>query len=85
LKARQLLANKNLPVLIYPNPLNPKRYVVINGGFTFAEFGSASNAQQTPKLPDWAIVDIGVPRESRLASGIADAGFFNERWELATR
>jgi hypothetical protein len=25
-------------VLIYPNPLNPKRYIMINSGFTFREY-----------------------------------------------
>jgi hypothetical protein len=42
----------------FPNPLNPQRYVVLNTGFTFCESGNASNALQTPKLPDYAVVDI---------------------------
>ena len=74
--------DKSMPVLIYPNPLNPRRYVVLNTGFTFCEFGGASNAQQTPKLPDFAIVDITVERANRLRDGIRLAGFFGERWEL---
>ncbi len=41
-------AAKNAPVLIYPNPLNPSRYVVINSGFTFPQNAGLSNAQQTP-------------------------------------
>ena len=45
-------ADKYVPVLIYPNPLNPKRYVVINSGFTFREFDYTNNARQSPKLPD---------------------------------
>jgi hypothetical protein len=75
-------STKHIPVLIYPNPLNPKRYIVLNSGFTFAEFGAASNAQQTPKLPDYAIIDMGVPAAKRLGSGIALAGFFDEHWKL---
>lgn len=76
-------ANKDVPVLIYPNPLNPKRYVVINSGFTFANYGSGSNSQQTPKLPDWAILDMSVPTAQRLGSkGVVDANFFGEKWEL---
>ena len=37
------------PVFVFPNPLNPRRYVVINSGFTFHD--QANNAMQTPKLP----------------------------------
>ena len=72
--------DKLVPVMIFPNPLNPKRYVVLNSGFTFAEFGPDSNAQQTPKLPDFALVDVSVPRERRLKEGVVAAGFFDERW-----
>ena len=75
----------HVPVLIYPNPLNVNRYVVLNTGFTFCEFGSASNAQQTPKLPDFALVKVNTPRENRWREGILQAGFFNERWELTTQ
>src|SRR5262249_31564155 len=31
-------ASKHAPILIYPNPLNPKKYVVLNSGFTFREY-----------------------------------------------
>ncbi|MGE0128524.1 MAG: prolyl oligopeptidase family serine peptidase [Blastocatellales bacterium] len=75
-------ANQHAPVLIYPNPLNPKRYVVINSGFTFREFDHSSNARQTPKLPDWAVIDISVPASPRAPGRIASAGFFGEKWEL---
>ena len=77
-------ADKFVPVLIFPNPLNPKRYIVINSGFTFREFDYTSNARQTPKLPDWAIVDISVPVSARAPGGITEAGFFDEQWKLAT-
>ncbi len=75
-------ADKYVPVLIYPNPLNPKHYVVINSGFTFREFDYTNNARQTPKLPDWAIVDVSVPVSARAPGGIAEAGFFDEQWKL---
>ena len=71
------------PVLIYPNPLNPKRYVVINSGFTFSRFGHMSNATQTPKLPDWALVDMCQPYNAGNPGCIAAAGFFDERWRVA--
>jgi dienelactone hydrolase len=75
-------ADKYVPVLIYPNPLNPKRYIVINSGFTFREFDYTNNARQTPKLPDWAIVDVTVPVSARRPGGITEAGFFDEQWRL---
>jgi hypothetical protein len=75
-------ANKFVPVFIFPNPLNPKRYVVINSGFTFCEYGRSSNALQIPKLPDYGILDITVDRKSRYPNGVALAGFFDERWRL---
>ena len=80
--AKTYPADQFAPVLIYPNPLNPTKYVVINSGFTFAEFAAASNSQQTPKLPDWAVLDLTVPVAARLAKGVKDAGFFGEKWEL---
>jgi hypothetical protein len=72
----------HLPVLIYPNPLNPKRYVVLNSGFTFREYDYLNNARQTAKLPDWAVVDVSVPPSPRWPGRIVTAGFFGERWEL---
>ncbi|HEV3006462.1 MAG TPA: prolyl oligopeptidase family serine peptidase, partial [Pirellulales bacterium] len=48
-------------IAIYPNPLNPKRYVVLNSSFTFREYAYLNNARQVPKLPDWAVVDLRTP------------------------
>lgn len=75
-------AASHVPVLIHPNPLNPSRYVVLNSGFTFREYDQQNNARQTPKLPDWAVVDIRTPPDARAPGRIAAAGFFGERWEL---
>ena len=77
-------AGTHVPVLIFPNPLNPNRYVVLNSGFTFSRFGHMSNATQTPKLPDWALVDITKPYNAGDPDCIAAAGFFNERWQPKT-
>ncbi len=71
-----------MPLLIYPNPLNPQRYVVLNSGFTFREYDYLNNARQVPKLPDFAIIDISVPVSSQLPGRIAAAGFFTEDWQL---
>lgn len=70
------------PILIFPNPLNPKKYVVLNSSFTYREYDYLNNARQTPKLPDWAVVDLRVPPDSRWPGKIVDADFFNEKWEL---
>lgn len=79
---RRYPAATHAPVLIYPNPLNPKRYVVLNSGFTFREYDYLNNARQVPKLPDWAIVDTTTPPNSRYPGKIATADFFGEAWEL---
>jgi hypothetical protein len=75
-------SGNHVPVLIYPNPLNPDKYVVLNSGFTFREYDYLNNARQVPKLPDYAVVDVNVPISSRAPGGIALAGFFGEKWEL---
>ncbi len=79
---RTFAASQHSPVLIYPNPLNPTRYVVINSGFTFRDFDNSSNARQTPKLPDWAVIDVSVPTGQRAPGRVAAAGFFGEKWEF---
>lgn len=57
--------------LIYPNPLNPARYVVLNSGHTFgeAEF-KGTNALLYPRLGDWAILNAD--------GSTAATGFFDE-------
>jgi hypothetical protein len=75
-------AATHLPILIFPNPLNPRRYVVLNSGFTFREFDYLNNARQTPKLPDYAVVDITTPPDYRYPGKIVLAGFFKEDWSL---
>jgi hypothetical protein len=67
--------------LIYPNPLNPAKYVVINSALTFREAADANNAQQNPKLPDWVVIDLAKDPSASQPGGIAAAGFFNERWQ----
>ena len=72
----------HVPVLIYPNPLNPKRYVVLNSGFTFREYDYLNNARQVPKLPDYAVIDATTPMTSRVPGKVVVAGFFDETWQL---
>jgi dienelactone hydrolase len=73
-------ATHHAPVLIHPNPLAPNRYVVINSSFTFRQGSDTSNSLQTPKLPDWAVVDLRTPPDALMPGLVQDAGFFNENW-----
>ncbi len=79
---KQFAAATHVPVMIYPNPLNASRYVVLNSGFTFREYDYLNNARQVPKLPDWAVVDITTPPDSRWPGRVAAAGFFDEQWRM---
>jgi hypothetical protein len=73
---------EHVPVLIYPNPLNPTKYVVLNSGFTYREYDYLNNARQVSKLPDYAVLDITTPPNARYPGKIVRAGFFGEKWEL---
>jgi hypothetical protein len=73
-------AADHAPVMIFPNPLNPKRYVVINSGFTFHD--QSNNDLQSPKLPDWAVVNIMEPGNRQLPLSVKAEGFFDELWKL---
>jgi hypothetical protein len=70
------------PVFIFPNPLNPKKYIVVNSGFTFHD--QSNNDMQSPKLPDWAVVDVTKPGNNYnyLPLFVAAQGFFDEAWRL---
>ena len=78
-------AKTHAPVLIYPNPLNPEKYVVLNSSFTYREYDYLNNARQVPKLPDWAIIDLSTPPDARWPGKIAAADFFGEKWELKAK
>jgi pimeloyl-ACP methyl ester carboxylesterase len=70
------------PVMIYPNPLNPKKYVAIDTGITFREYAQPNNSLQVAYLPDYAVVDLTTPADERWPGKIVNAGFFTETWEL---
>ena len=74
-------AGDYVPVLIFRNPLNPERYVVLNSGFTYREYAYLNNARQIPMLPDWAVIDLNTPPDAVKPGGVRDAGFFNEHWD----
>ena len=72
----------HLPILIYPTPHQSNTYVVLNSGFTFREYDQLNNARQTPKLPDWAVIDLDTPPTSREPGRIIAADFFDEFWKV---
>lgn len=74
----------HVPVLICPNPRNPRRYLVLNSGFTFREYDYLNNARQVPKLPDYAVIDIRKPPTTRAPGEIVTAGFFDEHWTVSS-
>jgi len=69
------------PVLIAPNPLNPRRYVVINSGHTFGarEF-AGTNALLYPHLGDYAVFHV-----DRSGGEVKTSGFFSEKWGLKAK
>ncbi len=69
-----------VPLAVYPNPEQPGRYIVLNSGPTIREKTDASNALQTPQLPDWAVLDVSGAATDSVAAPVLDAGFFNEQW-----
>lgn len=69
-------------IAIYPNPLNPEKYVVLNSSFTYREYDYLNNARQVSKLPDWAIIDVRTPPNSRFPGKVVAADFFDEQWQL---
>ena len=77
----KLDAAHHAPILIFPNPLNPSRYVVLNSGIDFRDEAYGTNSLQTPKLPDWAIIDLRTPPGPRWPGLVYDAGFFDEQWK----
>jgi hypothetical protein len=73
---------RTAPIFIFPNPLSPNHYVLLNSGVDFRTDAYGSNAKQTPKLPDWAMVDLDTPPGPRWPGKIVDAGFFDEQWRV---
>jgi hypothetical protein len=70
-----------MPVLVYPNPLNPQRYLVLNSGHTFREDSNATNSQQTPRLPDAALIGLDEPAGPVRPGRVIWADFFDESWQ----
>jgi hypothetical protein len=70
--------------LVYPNPLNPTRYVVLNSALTWRENTDKNNSLQNPHLPDWVVIGLDVPPDQSVPGRIVATDFFDERWMLKT-
>jgi hypothetical protein len=69
-------AAEHLPALIYPNPLAPRRYVVINSGLTIDE-REYQQDYSMPRLGDYAVLKV---KDGVEVPDVAIAGLFNESW-----
>lgn len=76
-------ANSHGVALIYPNPLNKRRYVVINSGHTFhARDFRASNSWLFPRLGDVAVQRFARQKDGSYKEAIVWAALFNGGWKL---
>jgi hypothetical protein len=81
-RGKEYDAAHHAPVLVFPNPLSPQpRYIVLNSGIDFRQEAYGTNSLQTPKLPDFAIIDLREPPGPRWPGKIAVAGFFDAAWK----
>lgn len=71
-------ANESYPALIYPNPLNAAKYVVLNTGLTIDDRGYNGD-YGTPLWGDYAIVKV---KPGAAVPDLVTAGLFDERWQL---
>jgi hypothetical protein len=70
--------------LIFPNPRNPSRYVVINSGHTFHEKDfTASNAWLFPRLGDIAVQRFSKLRDGQFDEQTVWAAIFDSDWSLS--
>ncbi len=71
-------ASENFPALIYPNPLHPAKYVVLNTGLTMEDRGYNGD-YGTPLWGDYAIVKV---KPGAAVPDLVTGGLFDENWQL---
>jgi poly(3-hydroxybutyrate) depolymerase len=72
-------AAAHFPALAYPNPLNPKKYVVLNTGLTIAE-REYNGDYGMPLWGDYAVVKVNHTAE---VGDMQAAGLFDNNWKIA--
>jgi len=78
LGGQKFSAKECFPAMIYPNPLNPKKYVVLNTGLTIEDRGYNGD-YGTPLWGDYAIVKA---KPGEAVPEMLNAGLFDEKWQL---
>jgi hypothetical protein len=74
-------AANHAPLLIYPNPLNPSKYVVVNSGHTFhAEDFKGTNALLYPRFGDFAVLRVAGKGPPLTVEQVELNGLFDETW-----
>jgi hypothetical protein len=72
--------------MIYPNPLNPQKYIVINSGHTFNANRVLAGTESIffPRIGDYAVIRVDPAAMAGLTpvGDVKLSGFFNERWQL---
>jgi hypothetical protein len=71
-------ARETTPAMIYPNPLSPDHYVVINSGLT-AAWADWAGDFPTPRYGDFAMFQV---KDSSDDPEAIYAGLFDESWKL---
>ena len=79
LGAQSYPATENFPALIYPNPLHPEKYVVLNTGLTIPD-REYNGDYGMPRWGDYAIVKANPTAD---VPDLVTAGLFDENWRLA--
>jgi hypothetical protein len=72
-------AKDNFPAMVYPNPLNPGKYVVLNTGLTIAD-REYNGDYGMPQWGDYAIVKV---KDGADVPDLVTAGLFDENWSLS--
>jgi hypothetical protein len=77
-------AAKHTIAMVYPNPLDPRHYLVVNSGHSFHRNEmAATNRTLFPRFGDYVVLKlrqtIGMPVESEVLT----AGYFDEGWKLS--
>ncbi len=78
MNGRSFPASKHFPVLIYPNPLNQRRYVVINSGLTI-EDREYRGDYGMPRLGDYAVMKS---KDGVEVGELILAGLFDGAWKF---
>ena len=78
LGAQSYSAKDNFPALVYPNPLHPSKYVVLNTGLTIIE----RDYNGDYGMPQWGDYAIVTAKEGSEVPDLKVAGFFDQHWQL---